>query len=158
MFDALFTEENEQRYKNLVTFAESYNKKYGKTFSLAQFALAYVLAHKRVDGCVIGASNKAQIAESVAALELSKNFTQEDLNSLYTVKLKPKPDPPLDYITLCDGTLCRNISKLIMGTGGLSKINNQTQLFELLNATIAMGINTFDTAPIYPDAENLLGK
>ena len=66
-------------------------------------------------------------------------------------QVEPQPKIQMEYFSLCDNSKlnCRNISRLIMGTGSLGNYeSNETAKNEYLNATIEMGINTFDTAPI----------
>ncbi len=66
--------------------------------------------------------------------------------------------PPMEYADLCEKPgVCKRLSRLIMGTDHLGKIPNaQTQA--VLNEAVKLGINTFDTAPIYTDGiERRLG-
>ena len=84
VYEALFYQENEDRYWRICNFTESYNKKAGTQYKIAQFALAYVLAHPRVDALVIGASKLNDLRETKEALELSKKLSASDLNFLFS--------------------------------------------------------------------------
>ncbi|MBF0547296.1 MAG: aldo/keto reductase [Candidatus Riflebacteria bacterium] len=60
--------------------------------------------------------------------------------------------PVMDYIDVGEkANQSLRISKLIMGTDHLGKIPNEKTI-EVLNEAVKLGINTFDTAPIYTDS------
>ena len=62
------------------------------------------------------------------------------------------PWPKMEYADLCEKPgVCKRLSRLIMGTDHLGKIPNQ-ETVAVLNEAVKLGINTFDTAPIYTDA------
>ncbi len=59
--------------------------------------------------------------------------------------------PPMEYADLCERqTRCIKISRLVMGTDHLGKMDN-TKTVEVLNEAVRLGINTFDTSPIYSE-------
>ncbi|MCX6126563.1 MAG: aldo/keto reductase, partial [Proteobacteria bacterium] len=75
----------------------------------------------------------------------------------------------MDYVNICDQmNVCRRFSRLIMGTDHLAQGDwiyngqtepNQNQVFAVLDEAARLGINFFDTAPIYVGGvENKLGK
>jgi hypothetical protein len=75
----------------------------------------------------------------------------------------------MDYVNVCDRqNVCRNFSRLIMGTDHLVQANwnqpgqnemTEQQVFAVLDEAVKLGINFFDTAPIYVGGiENKLGK
>lgn len=60
--------------------------------------------------------------------------------------------PAMEYIDVGDTPdQVRRMSKLIMGTDHLGKVPNE-QTVEVLNEAVRLGINTFDTAPIYAES------
>ena len=60
--------------------------------------------------------------------------------------------PAMEYADLCEKPgVCKRLSRLIMGTDHLGKIPNQ-QTVAVLDEAVKLGINTFDTAPIYTGA------
>lgn len=79
----------------------------------------------------------------------------------------------MTYSNLCEdaGTACRRFSTLILGTGTwqlfrfactklvdhLGKVDDQVTV-DVLNEAVRLGINTFDTAPIYVNSEYRLGN
>lgn len=69
------------------------------------------------------------------------------------------PLSAMTYDAVCEKPgVCKRLSKLIMGTDHLGKIPNQ-QTLAVLNEALKLGINTFDTAPIYTDGiERRLGE
>jgi len=83
VYDSIFTEANEKRYKRAIKFTEKFNKKYKTHYTLDQMANAYVLAHKRTDFIIIGPRTIEQLRRTVEALKLSKLLTEKDLNYLY---------------------------------------------------------------------------
>ena len=57
----------------------------------------------------------------------------------------------MEYVEVCDESGdCKKLSRLIMGTDHLGR-NPEEVTFKILNEAVALGINTFDTAPIYVD-------
>jgi aryl-alcohol dehydrogenase-like predicted oxidoreductase len=62
------------------------------------------------------------------------------------------PLPAMEYVEIGDrpGAVTK-LSRLIMGTDHLGKIPNEKTL-EVLNEAVKLGINVFDTAPIYTDS------
>lgn len=75
----------------------------------------------------------------------------------------------MDYKQVCDQkNVCRKFSRLIMGTDHLAQSDwvfsgqgepSEDQIFEVLDEAARLGINFFDTAPIYVGGiENKLGK
>jgi aryl-alcohol dehydrogenase-like predicted oxidoreductase len=67
--------------------------------------------------------------------------------------------PPMEYRELCEKPgVCKKLSRLILGTDHLGKVPNQ-QTVAVLNEAVKLGINAFDTAPIYTDGiERRLGS
>ena len=75
----------------------------------------------------------------------------------------------MEYVQVCasDGQ-CKRFSKLILGTDHLAqarwthdnqKLKSEEEIFALLDEAVKLGINLFDTAPIYVGGiENTLGK
>lgn len=79
------------------------------------------------------------------------------------------PESAMTYVRLCDThAVCKRFSRLVMGTDHLVQSNwqhagetemSETGLFALLDEALRLGINTFDTSPIYVgDIERRLGK
>lgn len=77
--------------------------------------------------------------------------------------------PAMTYVNLCDRqNHCKKFSRLIMGTDHLAQSNwtkdgqsepTDEQVFEVLDEAVRLGINFFDTSPIYVgDIENRVGK
>lgn len=64
----------------------------------------------------------------------------------------------MEYITVCNKpNNCLNMSRLILGTDHLGKVSD-TELTSILNTAVELGINSFDTSPIYiQDIEHRLG-
>ena len=57
----------------------------------------------------------------------------------------------MEYVDLCETPAhCLKISKLVMGTDHLGNMDN-ARTIEVLNEAVKLGINTFDTSPIYGD-------
>jgi len=68
-----------------------------------------------------------------------------------TAESAAPPSPAMEYRTLCSRQgLCKQLSRLILGTDHLGNLP-QVQTLEVLNEALKLGINTFDTAPIYTD-------
>ena len=53
--------------------------------SLAQLAVAWVIANKDVSTCILGASKASQLDENFKALELYKKLTPEILTEIETI-------------------------------------------------------------------------
>lgn len=77
--------------------------------------------------------------------------------------------PQMEYVDLCDkNNDCRKFSRLVMGTDHLLHDNwtadgkpamSEDEAFALLDEAARLGINFFDTSPIYAgNVENRLGK
>ncbi len=75
----------------------------------------------------------------------------------------------MEYIDICDRQgSCKKFSRLIMGTDHLVQSDwikegqsqmSEEQIHELLDEAVKLGINIFDTSPIYVgDVENKIGK
>jgi len=59
----------------------------------------------------------------------------------------------MEYAELCEGPgNCLKLSRLVLGTDHLGKMDN-ARTIEVLDEAVKLGINTFDTSPIY--AENI---
>ena len=55
----------------------------------------------------------------------------------------------MEYAEICDGPAnCLKVSRLVLGTDHLGKMDNARTL-EVLDEAVKLGINTFDTSPIY---------
>jgi len=55
----------------------------------------------------------------------------------------------MEYAELCERpAYCLKVSGLVMGTDHLGKMDN-ARTIEVLNEAVKLGINTFDTSPIY---------
>lgn len=68
----------------------------------------------------------------------------------------------MPYVKVFDfnqpGKPCLEFSKLVMGTDHLGKMSPE-QSIKILDEAVRLGINTFDTSPIYTNGiENLLGR
>ncbi|PKL77119.1 MAG: hypothetical protein CVV27_06785 [Candidatus Melainabacteria bacterium HGW-Melainabacteria-1] len=62
------------------------------------------------------------------------------------------PLPKMEYAEVCEKPgLCLRLSRLILGTDHLGKIPNE-QTLQVLDEAAKLGINAFDTAPIYTDS------
>ena len=83
VYDAIFHEENEQRYKRVVKFTEDFNRKNGSSYTVDQMMNAYVLAHPRTDFLALGPLSVKQLKRTVGALELAKKLKSDDLDYLY---------------------------------------------------------------------------
>jgi aryl-alcohol dehydrogenase-like predicted oxidoreductase len=75
----------------------------------------------------------------------------------------------MEYVDICDrDNSCKKFSRLVMGTDHLVQANwvaegqqdiTDDELYAILDEAIKLGINAFDTSPIYVgDIENKLGK
>lgn len=59
--------------------------------------------------------------------------------------------PPMEYVELCETPAnCVRVSRLVMGTDHLGKMDN-ARTVEVLEEAVRLGINTFDTSPIYAE-------
>lgn len=57
--------------------------------------------------------------------------------------------PAMEYGDLCETPVnCLRVSRLVLGTDHLGKMDN-ARTVEVLNEAVKLGINTFDTSPIY---------
>lgn len=67
--------------------------------------------------------------------------------------------PPMEYTELCERPgSCLKISRLVMGTDHLGKMDN-ARTIEVLEEAVKFGINAFDTSPIYAaNIEERLGN
>lgn len=83
VFDAIFHDDNEKRYRRAVEFTNSLNRKHGTAYTVDQIFTAYVLAHPRTDFLVIGPRSVEQLRRTVQALDIAKLLTPEDLEYLY---------------------------------------------------------------------------
>ena len=75
----------------------------------------------------------------------------------------------MEYVKVCDKKkVCKSFSRLIMGTDHLAQSNwtkegqsepSEEQVFEILDEAVKLGINFFDTSPIYVgNVESKIGK
>lgn len=83
VYKAIFTPENEARFKRVVSFTQEYNSKNNTHYSVDQMVNAYALAHRRMDFLTIGPITVAELHRTVGALKLSKKLSREDLHYLY---------------------------------------------------------------------------
>lgn len=61
--------------------------------------------------------------------------------------------PQMEYVDLCERPAhCLKVSRLVLGTDHLGTMDN-SRTIEVLDEAVKLGINTFDTSPIY--AENI---
>lgn len=61
----------------------------------------------------------------------------------------PLAPPPMEYSDLCEAPgRCLILSRLVLGTDHLGKMDN-AKTIAVLEEAVKLGINTFDTAPIY---------
>ncbi|MCX5791973.1 MAG: aldo/keto reductase [Elusimicrobia bacterium] len=59
--------------------------------------------------------------------------------------------PEMEYAELCERPVyCLKISRLVLGTDHLGKMDN-ARTIEVLDEAVKLGINTFDTSPIYAE-------
>jgi len=79
------------------------------------------------------------------------------------------PSEEMEYVKVCDKKkVCKSFSRLIMGTDHLAQSNwskegqpepSEEQVFEILDEAVKLGINFFDTSPIYVgNVESKVGK
>lgn len=86
VFYAIFTPDNEARYKRVVEFTQKFNQKNQTTYSIDQMINAYALAHKRADFLAVGPITVEQLRRTVGALKLSRTLTEKDLDYLHAGK------------------------------------------------------------------------
>lgn len=74
------------------------------------------------------------------------------LSSMTAMQAQTAPPlPKMTYLNVCEKPgVCQSLSRLILGTDHLGKVPN-AQTLEVLNEAVRLGINTFDTSPIYTD-------
>eukprot|EP00727_Mastigamoeba_balamuthi_P005638 m51a1_g1694 hypothetical protein (511) ;mRNA; f:477552-479414 len=94
VFDAIFTEENHQRFIRAGQFAERYNREHGTSITIDQVANAWALAHPRLDHLIIGPRNLDALHRTIAAIEVAKNLTAADLHWLFYGDGDVPPVPP----------------------------------------------------------------
>lgn len=88
----------------------------------------------------------------------AKNFIL--ILSVVIVSLITKPlFAEMPYVDLCENPqTCLRFSRLILGTDHLGKVPHE-QMLAVLNEAVRLGINVFDTAPIYANSiEGQLGE
>ena len=76
--------------------------------SLAQLAVAWVIANKDVSTCILGASKVSQLEENFKALELYKKLTPELLTEIETI-LDNCPKGEMDFRDRCELNIRRNM-------------------------------------------------
>ena len=76
--------------------------------SLAQLAVAWVIANKDVSTCILGASKASQLDENFKALEIYKKLTPEILTEIETI-LGNCPAGEMDFRDRCQLNVRRNI-------------------------------------------------
>lgn len=85
--DRLFTSENEQKVKNLMTFSADHG------FSLPQLGIAWCLKNENVSTVILGATKSAQLQETLKSAELVDKLTPEIMNDIEQI-LQNKPIHP----------------------------------------------------------------
>lgn len=94
----------------------------------------------------------------IVALTFSSFFgcKQQTSNEIYNAY---NQFAPMEYSNLCErGKNCIRVSRLVMGTDHLGKMDN-AKTVAVLNEAVRLGINTFDTSPIYSEGiEYRLGE
>ena len=83
VYHAVFTCANNDRYARVVNFTRKFNKKHKTSYTVDQMVNAYALAHVRMDFLTIGPITVDQLRRTVAALELARMLTADDLDYLY---------------------------------------------------------------------------
>jgi aryl-alcohol dehydrogenase-like predicted oxidoreductase len=92
--------------------------------------------------------------------------SNQEVSGFKTARTYPSD---MQYVQICDQKkVCKNFSRLIMGTDHLAQSNwtkegqpepTEEQVFEILDEAVKLGINFFDTSPIYAgNVENKVGK
>jgi aryl-alcohol dehydrogenase-like predicted oxidoreductase len=87
VYNAIFTDANEGRFKRLEQFTKEFNHKNNAEWTIDQMANAYVLAHKRTDFLAIGPITIEQLRRTVKSLELAQELTLADLEYLHSGQL-----------------------------------------------------------------------
>lgn len=85
--DRLFTPENEQKVKNLMTFAADHG------FSLPQLGIAWCLKNENVSTVILGATKSAQLQETLKSADLVEKLTPEIMIDIEQI-LQNKPIHP----------------------------------------------------------------
>lgn len=89
VYHSIFTEENEKRWNRAIQFTKDFNKVHKTNYTIDQVLNAYVLAHPRTDMLAIGPITVEQLRRTIGALKLSKMFTSQDLEHLYSGQVAP---------------------------------------------------------------------
>jgi voltage-dependent potassium channel beta subunit len=85
--DRLFTTENENKVKNLLTFAADHG------FSLPQLGIAWCLKNENVSTVILGATKASQLEETLKSRALVQKLTPEIMNDIELI-LNNKPVHP----------------------------------------------------------------
>ncbi len=85
--ERLFTEQNESRVKELMTFAADHG------FSLPQLGIAWCLKNENVSTVILGATKASQLKETLKSRELVQKLTPEIMNDIELI-LNNKPVHP----------------------------------------------------------------
>ncbi len=85
--DKLFTPENEQKVKNLITFAADHG------FSLPQLGIAWCLKNENVSTVILGATKSTQLQETLKSADLVSKLTPEIMLEIEQI-LQNKPVHP----------------------------------------------------------------
>ncbi len=85
--DKLFTSENEQKVKNLMTFAADHG------YSLPQLGIAWCLKNENVSTVILGATKSTQLQETLKSAELVQKLTPEIMSEIEQI-LQNKPVHP----------------------------------------------------------------
>ena len=93
----------DEKLISLKTIAEKYK------CTLAQLALAWVVANPDVSCCILGASKGKQIEENIKALEIYKKLEKNDFIGIEKI-LKNTPQGEIDFLTWKELPSRRNIS------------------------------------------------
>ena len=93
----------DEKLISLKTIAEKYK------CTLAQLALAWVVANPDVSCCILGASKGKQIEENVKALEIYKKLEKNDFIEIEKI-LQNTPQGEIDFLTWKELPSRRNIS------------------------------------------------
>jgi aryl-alcohol dehydrogenase-like predicted oxidoreductase len=89
VYPAIFTPENEMRYRRAISFLQKFNQVNNTNFTIDQLLNAYALAHKRADFLTVGPVSVEQVKRTINALPLSKHLTTQDLDYLNKVDASP---------------------------------------------------------------------
>ena len=82
-----YTTENENKVKNLLTFAADHG------FSLPQLGIAWCLKNENVSTVILGATKASQLEETLKSRELVQKLTPEIMNDIELI-LNNKPVHP----------------------------------------------------------------